>query len=417
MAKNLFQDMARINHERRKAVDISVREKSEIRKVEVRLNFPQNRHTLWLVAIIAVIFFLFSLSYLFSKAEVVINPKIEEVVLNESLSASLDNNGDNLSFDLVVISGEETKTIMASEEKEISQRAKGTVLIYNTFNSTPQALSIDTRLEGSNGKLYKTETKTVVPGMSGGVPGSVEVKIYAAEVGAEYNSDPIDFKIFGFKGTTKYDKFYARSKGEIIGGFQGRSHVVSGIDKENGLNELQVLLREKLFKNATDQIPDGFILFKDAIFLELEDISGTEFLSPNDTLLIKQKGTLYGILLKEDQLTKKLAKNNILKYDDSPVFIPNIKDLIFSLSGSNVLFKDIKNVSFHLSGPVKIVWKFDIEKLRVDLLGKSKKDFKLILSQYPNINSADLSLSPIWKRSIPDEVEDIKIILNYPEGI
>ena len=45
-----------------------------------------------------------------------------------------------------------------------------------------------------------------------GKPGSVEVGIYGSSAGPEYNSIPIDFKIFGFKNTPKYAKIYARSK-------------------------------------------------------------------------------------------------------------------------------------------------------------------------------------------------------------
>jgi len=48
-------------------------------------------------------------------------------------------------------------------------------------------------------------------------------------------------------------------------------------------------------------------------------------------------------------------------------------------------------------------------------LGKSKKDFNKILLQYPNIDSANLKISPIWKISIPDKTKNIKVMVNYPE--
>lgn len=421
MSKNLFQDMVKINQTRRK-FDGEIIQKSEIKQPEVMpspLSVSRPRHTLWFVALAAVVFFLFALSYLFSKAEVLISPKIQNVVLNQNLFASLDGPIGDLSFDLVVIPGEETKIVKAMEEKEISQKAKGIVLIYNTFSSASQALNIDTRLEGSNGKMYKTETKTIVPGMAkDGTPGSVEVKIYASVAGEEYNSAPLDFKIFGFKGTTKYTKFYARSKGDIAGGFKGKSNVPSLEDKTTAISELKEALQAKLLQKATDQIPSGFILFKNATFLDINDVKDSELLSPNDTLPIKLQGTFYGFLFKEKELTQKIVEKAVEKYDQSEVYISNIQDLTFSLgrAGSSLAsFKDLKNVNFNLSGPTKVVWKFDVEKLRAELLGTSKKNFYQILSQYPNINSADLSLSPIWKRSLPNKIEDIKILVDYPE--
>ena len=418
MPKNLFQDMVKINHTKRKENNIIIKQQPATIEAESDPNVPKSRHTLWFVAFIAVIFFIFALSYLFSKAEIAINPKIRDVALNENLSASLKGNASDLSFDLVVISGEETKMVRATEEKEVSEKARGTVVIYNNYSSVSQILDIDTRLEGSNSKIYKTEKKIVVPGMiKNGTPGSIEVKIYAAEGGEAYNSPPLDFTIFGFKGSPKYSKFYARSKGDITGGFRGKSHIVSKEDKINAINELQSALKEKLSKEATEQIPSGFILFKDAISLYMEDIEDTEFLSPSDTFPIKQKGTLYGILFEEKQLTKKIAEDAIEKYDGSEVFVLNIRDLVFSLSSPVGLqnFSGLKDINFNLSGATKIVWKLDVDKLRADLLKISKKDFNQVLLQYPNISSAKLSLSPIWKRSIPDKPENIEILVNYPQ--
>ena len=50
-----------------------------------------------------------------------------------------------------------------------------------------------------------------------------------------------------------------------------------------------------------------------------------------------------------------------------------------------------------------------------DLLGKKKADFNDAMSQYSNIDSADLSISPIWALSFPDKSKDINIIVNYPK--
>ena len=181
-------------------------------------------------------------------------------------------------------------------------------------------------------------------------------------------------------------------------------------------NELKANLQTKLLQKATDQIPDGFILFKNGFFFDAEDIN-IDFTSFKDNILpVKLKGTLYGLLFNENKLTKKIGENNIDKYDGSEIYIPNVRDLSFSLTDKdNTLFKDMKNINFNLSGAIKIVWKLDVEKLINDLLGKSKKDFNQILLQYPYIDSAESELSPFWKMSFPDNTKDIKVIVNYPK--
>lgn len=416
MPKNLLQDMIKVKHPRTSEVRQTQVPPKEVRKDKPARSAGRPRYMLWSVAIISLIFFLFSISYLFQKASITVNPKMQNVILDENLSASLDSKTEALSFDLIVISGEEGEIVQTTEEKNVSEKAQGVVLIYNTFSSATQRLDIDTRLEGSNGKIYKTQKQIIVPGMKGNAPGSVEVGIYAGNTGAEYNSGPLDFTIFGFKGTPKYSKFYARSKGEIAGGFKGKASIISDTQKLTAINDLKTALQTKLFKKATDQIPSGFILFKNAVFLDnYENVVDLAF--PKDNMLpIKLKGTLYGFLFNEEKLTKKIAEDNIDEYDGSLVYIPNIQDLNFSLSNKDsISFGDVKNIDFNLKGTVKVVRKLDESKLAADLLGKPKKDFNKIVAQYPNIDSADLSISPFWKRSLPDKIKNIKVIVNYPK--
>lgn len=375
----------------------------------------KTRFAFWGVAIVSVLFFLFALSYLFAKVTVTINPKMEDVVLNENLSASKGNTGE-LAFDLIVISGEENKTIKTTEEKDFLERAEGTVIIYNAFGAKSQLLSIDTRLEGSNGKIYKTKKQIYVPGMKGSTPGSIEVGVYAAEPGEEYNSEPLDFKIFGFRGTPKYEKFYARSKGSLSGGFKGKAPYISDSEKAKRVGELKAALQEKLFKKATDQIPKGFVLFKNAAFLNIDEES-IPVAGANAVFPLKIKGTLYGFLLDEERLNKKIAKDKIKDYDGGPVYLADIKNLNFSLmvGPSGMDYGSTTAINFNLSGKSKVVWKVDENKFTADLLGKAKKDFKQILLSYPNIVSADLLISPFWKRTLPDKKKNIEVIVNYPK--
>jgi len=428
MPKSIFQDMVKINNTRRlpkQLVEKRVDKKSTTdrpEQIERVREFPpremrevgtsKNRHALWTVAFVAIIFFLFSISYFFARASVVVDPKIKDFHLDLNLSADLDGDAESLSFNLVTISGEVSQAVSATEEKEVAESARGTIILYNNFSSLPQKLDINTRLEGSNGKMYKTEKALIIPGMKGSTPGSIEVVVYGADAGEAYNSGPLDFKVFGFKGTPKYEKFYGRSKGDLKGGFKGLSQVVSMTEKTKFVAELKNSLRDKLLQKATDQIPTGFVLLKDAISLDVEDDADIEVLLMAKSIVLK--GTLHGVLFEEEKLNKKIAEKVIDKYDGSDVYISNIKDLLFKISDTGTPLKEAKKIDFNLSGKATMVWKLDSEKLRADLLGKAKKDFSQILLQYPNIVSANLSLSPVWNRILPEKPKDIKIIVNYP---
>ncbi|MFA5095124.1 MAG: hypothetical protein WC447_00470 [Candidatus Paceibacterota bacterium] len=428
MPRNLLQDMVKVKNPRptfikgrerpvRNTFDVTSLGEKEKVPSEKKPSNKGPKYRIYFVALISVVFLLFALSFLFSKAKITIIPEVKEIPLsNENLSAVKDLSTQDLSFDLVMIPGEENKTIQGGEVKEVAIAATGTVMIYNAYSSSPQNLDIDTRLEGSNGKIYKTNKKITVPGMVKDKPGSVEVGIYGAGPGEEYNSAPLDFKIFGFKGTPKYSKFYGRSKGEITGGFTGKSPVVSELDKTIAASELKTTLQANLLKKVTSQIPDGFVLFKNAVFTNIDEKNVNSTLNEDNTVLVSIKGTLYGFIFDEKKLTKKIAQDIIDKYDGSEVYIPNIQDLTFSLADKdNISFADVKSINFSLSGTPKIVWKVDEAKFISDLLGKRKTDFNQVLAQYPSIDTAQLVIRPFWKASFPDKNSGFEIIVDYPK--
>jgi hypothetical protein len=376
-----------------------------------------SKYGLWFVALIALVFLFFAVSFLFSGAKITVSPKTIDLTLDENFAASKNANSSNvLPFDLVVISDEATKEVLGGEEVDSKISATGTVVIYNAFGPAVQKLDINTRLEGSNGKIYKTKNAVSVPGVSAsGTPGSVEVAIYGSEAGEAYNSKAIDFTIFGFKGSAKYTKIYARSKGDITGGFVGKARQVSEIEKTNAITELKDSLKEKLMQKATGQTPSGYILYEDAVFVQTDNGTVGNLLA-NGNVPITVKGTFYGFLLDEKKLTKRIVQNNLEKYQDEDMFIPDIRSFKFTLNNKdNINFSEVKDINFDLSGTSKIVWRVDTEKLLGEVLGRNKTEFNQILTQYTGIDSAELVIKPVWRKTFPDKLKDIKIIVNYPQ--
>lgn len=428
MPKNLLQDIVKIKTVKRENIRPNGHDLPPARlvireKISTKTNRP--RYKLWFVAAISLFALLFALSFLFARAKVAVNPKTQNIALNQNLSAVKDNSDTSgLSFDLVVISDEANKVIQGEEQKDILTKAQGKIFLYNNFSSASQALAINTQLEGSNGKIYKTVSKTTVSGIKDGKPGKVAVGIYGAIAGEEYNSAPLDFKILNFKGTPKYSKFYARSDGDITGGLKGKYYQITDAQKQAVVGELKTALSAKLLQKTIDQIPGGFILFKDATFVNVDesDINTTSKTGGEDNMVpVTIKGTLYGFLFNEKKLTQEIAKRAIESsdenYDGSGVHIPNIKNLTFSLPAPASLsgFADVKNINFNLSGASQIVWDVDSVKLIADLLGRSKKDFNQILSNYSTIDSANVTFSPFWSRSFPAKEKNIKVIINEPK--
>ncbi len=382
---------------------------------EESYQMPPAKHGMWFAAIVAIIFLLFGVTLLFGQAKITVKPNIQDLNLSENMVALRGSTTDDLAFDLVVISGEETDTLLGKSEENVSLKARGTVILYNSFSTASQTLDIDTRLEGSNGKIYKTEKRVIIPGMNkDGTPGSIEVGIYGGEAGEAYNSAPLDFKIFGFKNGPKYSKFYGRSKTPLEGGYIGKMTTVSEEEKAGALARLEAGLKTKLTQKTTDQIPPGFILFDDAVKLVIEEAT-VEKTGEEGKVPVKVKGTLYGFLFEEKELTKKIVKDTIKDYDGSDVYIPNLKDFSFVLSTPEASFKDIRSIAFTLEGKGEIVSLVDEDKIRSDTVGMKKKEFPSILAKYTNVDSASVVIRPFWKSSFPEKMQKIKVEVQYPE--
>lgn len=417
MPKNSFQDVRSKEQEKKVEEYFSARVKFD-KKMAPKIKKEKDterKHSLWFVALLAVGFLVFALSIFFSSATVTVIPKQKDLKLQSDFSISKNGQIGGMSFDSVVLSGEETKSVSFTSTEESLIKSKGKIILYNNFSKTSQKLSINTRLEGSNGKIYKTDTQIVIPGINKGTPGSVSVDITADEAGEEYNSGPIDFKILGFKGTPKYEKFYGRGSGDITGGYKGQIPAISSDEKLKITNELRDSLLSKLFKKAVNQTPEDFILFKDAAFLDMDkDVLFSK--QGDNTFIATLKGTLYGFVLNKEELTKSIAKNNIKDYKDESVYIPNISGLIFSLKSKDSLtFLDTQNIVFSLSGDAKIVWRVAKDKLNQELIALKKEDFTKILSTHQEISSADLVMRPTWKNDFPEKKEKINVIVEYPQ--
>ena len=441
MPKNILQDVIKIKNNKK----IEVNQKKiftsdALKNVATHSSLGEGKqkekksyNSLWLVAVISIVFLFFSLSYFFSSAIVTINPKMKDFTLNQNVVATPKaNDSTGLSYDIIVLSGEEQKEVPGGEERDWKVPATGKILFYNAFNFSNQIIPANTKLEGSNGKIYETKNEVIIPGIAKDrIPGKIEVDIFAEKIGEEYNSKALDFKVLIFKGTSKYSKIFARSVGDIVGGFNGKSNQLSDVDKENDVQQLKDLLYKKLFNKAKNQIPNDFILLNNATFLNIDE----QDIVPSKNLgfyTVDIKGTFSGILFDKNQLTKEvindifpsnnlgdgtidsLSENSATpSVTSKDVYLSNIENLSISSFDQNLItLADMKNITFNLSGTVKVVWNIDVSKIAEDLLGKSKKDFNKILLQYPNINSADLVIKPVWKNSFPDKLDKIKVIVN-----
>ncbi len=373
---------------------------------------------IWYVAVFCILFLVFALSFFFSSAKVIVTPRSGNIDINKLVVANknpLDNK--SLSFETATLSGEESITVKNTEKKYVERKATGKVKIFNNNGTGEQRLLIDTRLTASDGKIYKTVKAVVVPGQKvvdgKTVAGSVEVDIYADVAGEEYNKKETDFKILGFKGGPKYETIYAKSVGEITGGFKGETFALSAEEELAQKTELDGKLKESLLLKARAELPEGFIIYDDAVILEKEL---PEVTSVDGETKLVQKGKLYAFIFKKENITRELVKEAVSDFDKNKVTIKDLEGISVSLmSASEIDPTKVDSVSISVKGNTEIIWEIDEEAIKNVLAGIKERKFESTMGEFKSIEKAELIIKPVWKTTIPEDMEKIDIINTISE--
>lgn len=147
----------------------------------------------------------------------------------------------------------------SSGMKFIQERARGSILLYNAYSSAPQSLIANTRLQDPSGKIFRLRSGITIPGarVSEGkiVPTSIPADIIADETGTGSNIGPAEFRIPGFRGTPKYQGFYAKSETAFTGGFSGEARIVEAGDLQRASEELTKEAIEALRQELEAKVP------------------------------------------------------------------------------------------------------------------------------------------------------------------
>lgn len=371
---------------------------------------------LWGISILSVMVLIFLVSSIFSTASLKITPRNEIVSLNDTYTIvkSSEEDESSLNYDVMTIKKDLTKELKTDGEEYVEKKAVGKAIIYNNDSTSKQRLINNTRLETSDGLIYRIRQSVDVPGYKvvGGTrtPGSVEVEIIADMPGDKYNMKLEDFKgdftIPGFKGTTKYTTFYARLSSGTTGGFVGNVRKVSEENLKKGREELRTQLKDILMKEIYAQKPDQFTFFDGGYYIEYSSLEDS---TNNDKYVISEEGIANVIIFKKSELFKFIAKEKIVDFDDSPVSVI-WSDTKTKIMGTTEKPWNEEKLKISFNGESKIVWLYDEDKIINTIKGQNKSIIQSVLNNNKDsILEIESSIRPQWKRAFPSNVNKIKI--------
>ncbi len=362
---------------------------------------------IWFFAVIAFLILIIAGSFKFSKATIVVTPKIDTIPINETLSLSA--NSSPIVYETVSIDSSITSVGGVSEKVEKKEKAHGTVTFYNSFSATPQKLIKNTRLVNSTGNMYTLDELVIVPGFQivdkKTVPGSITATVTATAVGESYNSAPDTLKVFLLKDTAKYDTLYAKNTTAFTGGLDGVYYTSSTNEATHTQNMKD--LTDKLNGLVQKQIPENY-LYIPGLSVVTFNTSSSKFTTEADAQNIFS-GTIQQVVFEKDSFKKFLISKSKSLENAASLDLSSLKGSIISREVDATGGKDSYSVS--LTGDVKKESIISVDTIKDKLTGVRKSNFTDIMaSMSDTVAGAELSIKPFWIFSIPKSFNRINIV-------
>ncbi len=371
----------------------------------------KSRKKWWLIGAVVVVALAFLTISFFDTSTLTYVPKSTPVSFTGESFAASKSGANGLSFSVAKFTSDKSVEVPATEEQQVERKASGTIIVYNNHSSQAERFVVNTRFETPEGLIYRALEPISVPGKTSSGPGSVEIRVAADQPGAEYNIGLTDFTVPGLAGTPRASTIYARSKTSMTGGFVGVERAVSDSEKSAALSGLESSLRDDLYKLAEAQVPEGFILIPDLSFVSFEEMPQTPSASGTNSVNLNLRGNLFGVMFKTTELSTAISEEKAQIAEGESVNVVGLENLSFAYTGEEPTdLLSAEEISFSVSGGGVAVWKTDEVALKTDLLGRKESDLPSILSSsYPTVVSASTQLRPFWRKSFPENGEDLII--------
>lgn len=352
------------------------------------------------------------------KADVEIFPRTEDISSEVDLTINTEEaviDYDNNVVPGIIFSdkrdGSENYPSTGTDDK--AKKAIGTIKVFNKIKPA-KALSLikGTRFLSVPGELiYKSDSVFTVPAAkSDGTPGSVEVKVTAAEAGEKYNMASATFSVPGLNGSEYYSNIWAESVTVLAGGEESQVKIVTKNDISSAEDKFEERYDEESKQALIATSPEGYSYFQEDISPKITNMiisakEGDEVDQFNVSGHIEANVTVF-----RDEDVDKLGES-LLKKD--------ISELKTIVPGS--VTYEVKEKKLNKDGTInlKVTFKGKIYSLPEDsllmdsLMGKETKYSASLLENIPEIEKVSIKLSPFWKWNIPNNEDRINIKLNF----
>lgn len=348
-----------------------------------------------IVGVLVIVAIGFALiSTVFHRATITVIPQSFMVPVDASFEAA--PNGVLLSFATTTVTDTEQKTVAKTGSEKAEVAASGTITITNSGSGT-QRLITNTRFEAVDGRIYRIKAPITIPAGR-----SVNVTVYADQVGEKYNLTDGDFTVPGLKGSPQFDTIRAHTSSAIAGGFVGERAVVARSVRDAAIVELKGAADRAVREKLAQSLTEGQVILPNTVNITFTEGTDT---ATADGAVVAIEAVATAPVFTVSQLASIIAKDGGVIFD-GPLTVGNLPDLTLSVSPS----KTLGHLTVSVSGTALLVGLYDPEKLVTDLAGKDRRSIGTVLSTYPSIKDLRIAVYPFWRGTLPKDTHKLSLV-------
>lgn len=357
------------------------------------------------------------LSTVFSRLTLTLKPKVENLLLKDII-ISLDASASKIAAAQKTIPVEKmefpkkvSREFKATGKKFIEERARGRVKIFNSFSSAPQKLVASTRFLTDSGALFRLTATVTIPGaeVSDGkiIPRFAEADLEADQAGEDANMNgQVTMKMPGFKGTPKYDTFYAVASSGFSGGFRGETNVISKEDIDKAQEEATKTAYEELKSDSAKKIPAGLKLLDGLREIQITKVAVPKENTRANAFVVEVEARSRLLVFRESDGIA-LLKGLILADDSKKKFVDGSADLKYRVQNADF---DKGKASIAVEGSIKSQAILSIGEIADIIKGRKEGSINDLLRSRSELADFHASFFPPWISSAPQDTGKIKII-------
>jgi hypothetical protein len=380
--------------------------------------FPKK--IVWTIVGIIVIVALgaYAVGAFFDHADITINFKQTPWSYQDNFTASKNAVGINPSNNTIpaqVFTSTKnlTESFPGSSVQQVSQKAQGTITIYNAYGAASQDLVATTRFLTPDGKIFRLTQNVTVPGETKAAngtlaPSSITAPIVADQAGPDYNVGPVaKLTIPGFQSDSAREAgFYGVITASTTGGFIGQRAVPTAADIAAAKASTTAILAAALQNGFSGTYPNNFEIPSGAATTTVTTLTVNTSTDSNGNFTVFGAATLQAIGFDQTAL-----ENYLLTLAQAQEASSTFKS--FSANYSNVTANFAAGqISFALSAQAQLEPAFSSAQFATSIEGQSIASARSTIAALPQLSDGEISMWPSWLMSIPSDPARIHITVN-----